>query len=93
MNKYFQKIFTNKTYKIKKNNIVNLYKQYEYNAKKGVVLMKKEYIVTSSVIENTEEEKEEIYEKLANIFISMAQNELKKNDSLFNWIGYSKRTS
>lgn len=46
--------------------------------------MKKEYIVTSSVIENTEEEKEEIYEKLANIFISMAQNELKKNDSLFN---------
>ena len=54
MNKYFQKIFTNKTYKIKKNNIVNLYKQYEYNAKKGVVLMKKEYIVTSSVIENTE---------------------------------------
>ena len=48
------------------------------NCKKGVGLMKKEYIVTSSVIETTEEEKEEIYEKLANIFISMAQKELNK---------------
>ena len=40
--------------------------------------MKKEYKVTSSVIETTEEEKEEIYEKLAYIIISMARDELKK---------------
>jgi len=39
--------------------------------------MKKEYKVTSHVIESTEEEKEEVYEQLANIFIRMAQKELE----------------
>lgn len=39
--------------------------------------MKKEYKVTSYVIESTEEEKEEVYEQLANIFIRMAQKELE----------------
>lgn len=39
--------------------------------------MKTEYKVRSFVIENTEEEKEEVYEKLANIFVRMAQEELK----------------
>ena len=39
--------------------------------------MKKEYKVTSHVIEGTEEEKEEVYEQLANIFIRMAQKELE----------------
>ena len=41
--------------------------------------MKKEYKVTSHVIDTTEEEKEEIYEQLANIFIRMAQKELERN--------------
>lgn len=41
--------------------------------------MKTEYKVRSFVIDNTEEEKEEVYEKLANIFIRMAQKELKEN--------------
>lgn len=36
-----------------------------------------EYKVTSHVIESTEEEKEEVYEQLANIFIRMAQKELE----------------
>lgn len=40
--------------------------------------MKKEYKVTSYHPETTEEEKEEIYKELANIFIRMAQKELKK---------------
>lgn len=39
--------------------------------------MKKEYKVTSHVIESTEEKKEEVYEQLANIFIRMAQKELE----------------
>ena len=39
--------------------------------------MKKEYKVTSHVIESTEEEKEEVYEQLANIVIRMAQKELE----------------
>lgn len=41
--------------------------------------MKKEYKVRSFVIDSTEEEKEEVYEKLANIFIRMAQKELEKS--------------
>lgn len=41
--------------------------------------MKTEYKVRSFVIDNTEEEKEEVYEKLANIFIRMAQKELEEN--------------
>ena len=40
--------------------------------------MKNEYKVTSFVIESTEEEKEEVYEKLANIFVRMAQKDLEK---------------
>lgn len=41
--------------------------------------MKTEYKVKSFVIDNTEEEKEEVYEKLANIFVRMAQKELEEN--------------
>jgi len=41
--------------------------------------MKTEYKVRSFVIDNTEEEKEEVYEKLANIFVRMAQKELEEN--------------
>lgn len=41
--------------------------------------MKKEYKVTRYFVETTEEEKEEIYEQVANIFIRMAQKELKNN--------------
>ena len=41
--------------------------------------MNKEYKVTSHVVETTEEEKEEIYEKIANIFIRMARKELERN--------------
>lgn len=41
--------------------------------------MKKEYKVTSYHPETTEEEKEEIYEQIANIFIRMAQKDLEKN--------------
>ena len=39
--------------------------------------MDKEYKVTSHVIQSTEEEKEQVYEQLANIFIRMAQKELE----------------
>ena len=42
--------------------------------------MKNEYKVTSFTIETTEEEKEEVYEKLANILIRMAQKDLEKNN-------------
>lgn len=41
--------------------------------------MKKEYKVTRHIAETTEEEKEEIYQKLADIFIRMALKE-KEND-------------
>lgn len=41
--------------------------------------MKKEYKVTRHFVETTEEEKEEIYEQIANIFIRMAQKEMEKN--------------
>ena len=44
--------------------------------------MKKEYKVTRYFVETTEEEKEEIYEQVANIFIRMAQKELKNNKFL-----------
>ena len=37
--------------------------------------MNKEYKVTRHIVESTEEEKEEIYKQLANIFIRMAQKE------------------
>lgn len=37
--------------------------------------MGKEYIVTRHTVETTEEEKEEIYKRLADIFIRMAQKE------------------
>lgn len=40
--------------------------------------MKNEYKVNSFVIDSTEEEKEEVYEKLANIFVRMARKELKE---------------
>lgn len=42
--------------------------------------MKKEYKVTRHVVETTEEEKEEIYEQIARIFIRMAQKDLEKNN-------------
>lgn len=42
--------------------------------------MKKEYKVTRHFVETTEEEKEEIYEKVANIFIRMAQKETKESE-------------
>lgn len=41
--------------------------------------MKREYKVTRHFVETTEEEKEEIYEKIADIFIRMAQKDLEKN--------------
>lgn len=41
--------------------------------------MKKEYKVTSYHPEVTEEEKEEIYKQIADIFIRMAQKELEEN--------------
>ena len=37
--------------------------------------MNNEYKVTRHVIESTEEEKEEVYKELANLFIRMAQKE------------------
>lgn len=43
--------------------------------------MKMDYEVRSFVIDNTEEEKEEVYEQLANIFVRMAQEELKTDMS------------
>ena len=39
--------------------------------------MKVEYKVTRHISNTTEEEKEEIYEELANIFVRMAQKENK----------------
>ena len=47
--------------------------------KKGVGLMKREYKVTRHFVETTEEEKEEIYKEIANIFIRMAQKDLERN--------------
>lgn len=41
--------------------------------------MNKDYKVTRHFVETTEEEKEEIYEQLANIFIRMAQKDLERN--------------
>ena len=41
--------------------------------------MNKEYKVTRHFVNTTEEEKEEIYKEIANIFIRMAQKELEKN--------------
>lgn len=41
--------------------------------------MKREYKVTRHFVETTEEEKEEIYEKIADIFIRMAQKDLERN--------------
>lgn len=41
--------------------------------------MKKEYKVTRHFADTTEEEKEEIYKEMANIFIRMAQKEIEKN--------------
>jgi len=43
--------------------------------------MKKEYKVTRHISNTTEEEKEEIYKRLANIFIQMAQRDLVKRGS------------
>ena len=42
--------------------------------------MKKEYKVTSYHPEVTEEEKEEIYKQIADIFIRMAQKDFEKNN-------------
>ena len=47
--------------------------------KKGAGLMNKEYKVTRHFVNTTEEEKEEIYKEIANIFIRMAQKELEKD--------------
>lgn len=41
--------------------------------------MNKEYKITRHFANTTEEEKEEIYKEIANIFIRMAQKELEKN--------------
>lgn len=41
--------------------------------------MNNEYKVTRHFVETTEEEKEEIYEQIANIFIRMAQKDLERN--------------
>lgn len=41
--------------------------------------MNKEYKVTRHFVNTTEEEKEEIYKEIANIFIRMAQKELEKD--------------
>lgn len=38
------------------------------------------YTVTRHTVETTEEEKEEIYEQIANIFIRMAQKDLMKSE-------------
>lgn len=43
--------------------------------------MKKEYKVTRHIVETTEEEKEEIYKEMANIFIRMAQKDLERKNS------------
>lgn len=40
--------------------------------------MKKEYKVTRHFVETTEEEKEEIYEQIANVFIRMARKKLEE---------------
>ena len=40
--------------------------------------MKKEYKVTRHIVDTTEEEKEEIYEQIANVFIRIARKELKE---------------
>lgn len=40
--------------------------------------MKNEYKVTRHTVEKTEEEKEETYKELANIFIRMAQKEINE---------------
>lgn len=42
--------------------------------------MKMDYKVNSLVIDSTEEEKEEVYKKLANIFVRMAQKELEEKE-------------
>lgn len=41
--------------------------------------MKREYKVTRHFVDTTEEEKEEIYKEIANIFIRMAQKEIEKD--------------
>ncbi len=41
--------------------------------------MKKEYTVTRHFVETTEEEKEEIYKEIADIFIRMAQKDIEIN--------------
>lgn len=41
--------------------------------------MKKQYKVTRHFVETTEEEKEEIYEQIADIFIRIAQKEMEKH--------------
>lgn len=41
--------------------------------------MSKEYKVTRHTVETTEEEKEEVYKQLAEIFIRMAQRELEES--------------
>lgn len=40
--------------------------------------MKKEYIVHRYVVESTEEEKEEIYKQVAEIFMRMARKQMEK---------------
>lgn len=42
--------------------------------------MNKNYKVTRHFVNTTEEEKEEIYKQIADIFIRMAQKELEKDE-------------
>ena len=42
--------------------------------------MNKGYKVTRHIIESTEEEKEEVYKELANVFIRMAQKERRETN-------------
>lgn len=48
--------------------------------------MKKEYKVTRHVVNTAEEEKEEIYKQLADIFIRMALTERKNEGKWERWI-------
>ena len=41
--------------------------------------MKEDYKITRHFVETTKEEKEEIYQQMASIFIRMAQKDLERN--------------
>ena len=48
--------------------------------------MKKEYKVTRHVADTTEEEKEEIYKQLADIFVRMALKERENERKWWKWL-------